>query len=182
MAITLRRIQESDLEKIMNWRMQPEVTQYMNTNPKLTLEGQKQWFARIKDDPDVAYYMIVVDGTEAGVLNLTGLCKEDGVIGWAYYVGENQCRSLNTALVLETGMYDYVFDTLGKKAVISDVFTLNKGVIRLHLLCGAEILEEKKAHIEKEGVLYDVTFMRMTAEKWSQVKHQKGCQDLEFPR
>lgn len=181
MAVTLRRIMEADLEKIMNWRMDPEITRYMNTNPKLTLEGQKIWFSKIEMDPDVSYYMVLVDGEEAGVVNLTGLTQEDGVIGWAYYVGEKHLRSLNTALVLETGVYEYVFGKLGKKAVISDVFTLNKGVIRLHLLCGAEIIEEKKAHIEKEGVLYDVTFMQMTAEKWNQVRESKGCQDLEFP-
>jgi len=181
MAVTLRRITEDDLEKIMNWRMDPDITKYMNTNPKLTLEGQKKWFASVKENPDVSYYMILVDGEEAGVVNLTGLTKEDGVIGWAYYVGEKHLRSLNTALVLETGVYDYVFGSLQKKAVISDVFTLNKGVIRLHLLCGAEIIEEKKGHIEKEGVSYDVTFMQMTAEKWNQVKDSKGCQDLEFP-
>ena len=49
-------------------------------------------------------------------------------------------------------LYDYIFDTLRKEALISDVFTLNKGVIQLHLLCGCEIVEEKKAHICKNGV------------------------------
>ena len=36
MSITLREIREEDLEMIMNWRMDPEVTRYMNTNPRLT--------------------------------------------------------------------------------------------------------------------------------------------------
>ena len=41
MSVTLRKIRESDLETIMNWRMDPEITRYMNTDPRLTLEGQK---------------------------------------------------------------------------------------------------------------------------------------------
>ena len=43
MGINLRTIRDDDLEMIMNWRMRPDITKYMNTNPKLTLEGQRKW-------------------------------------------------------------------------------------------------------------------------------------------
>lgn len=181
MSVTLRRIREDDLEKIMSWRMDPEITRYMNTNPRLTLQGQKKWYASIKENRDVSYYMIMVDEQDAGVLNLTGLTREDNILGWAYYVGEKKLRSLKTAITLEMGVYDYIFETLQKEALISDVFTQNKGVIQLHLLCGAEIVEEKKNHIEKEGCFYDVTFMRMTAQKWNSIKETKKHEKLLFP-
>ncbi len=180
MSVTLRKIRESDLETIMNWRMDPEITRYMNTDPRLTLEGQKKWFAAVQDNPDVYYRMILVDGQEAGVINLTGLSREDGVLGWAYYVGEKKLRSLKTALSLEMSLYDYIFDTLRKEALISDVFSLNRGVIQLHLLCGCEILEEKKAHIRKNDTFYDVTFMRMTRERWQQVRTGKKYERIAF--
>ncbi len=182
MSVTLRKIRESDLEAIMNWRMDPEITRYMNTDPRLTLEGQKKWLAAIRDNPDVRYWMILVDGQEAGVINLTGLTREDGVLGWAYYVGEKKLRSLKTALTLEMSLYDYIFDTLHKEALISDVFTLNKGVIQLHLLCGCEIMEEKKAHICKNDVFYDVTFMQMTRERWQQVRTGKKHESISFEK
>lgn len=181
MGVTLRRVREEDLEKIMNWRMDPDITRYMNTNPDLNLEKQKRWYRKIQEDPDVSYYMILVDGKDAGVLNLTGLTREDGVLGWAYYVGERPLRSLKTALTLEMGVYDYIFDVLHKKALVSDVFSLNRGVISLHLMCGCEITEEKKAHVVKEGQAYDVTFLRMTAEHWEEVRAEKPHEKLEFP-
>ena len=181
MGVSLRRIREEDLERIMYWRMDPDVTRYMNTDPVLTLDGQKKWFQKISNDPDLDYYLIEVDGLGAGVINLTGLTREDGVLGWAYYVGVKKLRSLKTALTLEMGIYDHIFDELGKKALISDVFTLNKGVIALHLLCGAQIVEEKKGLITKNGVSYDVTFMEMTAERWAEVKSQKPHEKLKFP-
>lgn len=181
MSVTLREIRESDLETIMYWRMAPDITRYMNTDPKLTLEVQHRWLESIRANPDVRYWMILVDGQEAGVINLTGLSREDGVLGWAYYVGEHKLRSLKTALSLEMSLYDYIFDVLGKEALISDVFTLNKGVIQLHLLCGCEILEEKKAHICKDGEFYDVTYMRMTRERWQQVRTEKKYESIFFP-
>ncbi len=180
MSVTLRAIEEDDLENIMRWRMDEEITKYMNTNPKLTLEGQKKWLASIRMNGDVRYWMIQVDGVPAGVINLTGLTKPDGNLGWAYYVGEKKLRSIQTAIALEMSMYDYVFDCLDKKAVYGDIFTLNQGVIQLHKLCGCEIVEEKKNHICKEGIYYDVTFMKMTAERWKSIRDSKKYEKINF--
>lgn len=180
MGVTLRKIRETDLETIMHWRMDPEITRYMNTDPKLTLEGQRKWLAAVESNPDLRYWMILVDGQEAGVINLTGLTREDGVLGWAYYVGERRLRSLKTAVSLEMSLYDYIFDSLHKEALISDVFTLNRGVIQLHLLCGCEITEEKKSHVCKGGKSYDVTFMRMSRERWQQVRAEKKYERISF--
>jgi len=180
--VTLRRIRENDLQQIMDWRMDPEITRYMNTDPKLTLEGQLKWFYKIQSDPDVDYYMILVDEQEAGVLNLTGLTREDGILGWAYYIGEKKLRSFQSAITLELGVYDHIFDDLGKHALISDVFSLNRGVIQLHLLCGAQITEEKKGHIVKNGIAYDVTFMEMTRDNWYRIREGKKHPALIFPK
>lgn len=181
MSVTLRGIREDDLENIMNWRMDPDITRYMNTNPKLTLEGQKVWLASIRQNPDVRYWVIEVNGEPAGVINLTGLTKEDGNLGWAYYMGEKRLRSIQTALALEMSMYDYALLTLGKQAVYSDVFTLNAGVIQLHRLCGCEVVEERKQAVLKEGVYYDVTYMRMTAECWAVIRESKKYEKIAFP-
>lgn len=181
MSVTLRDIREDDLERIMNWRMAEEITRYMNTNPKLTLEGQVKWLASVQNNSDVRYWLIEIDGEPAGVLNLTGLDKPDGNLGWAYYVGEKRLRSLKTALALEMSMYDHALITLGKKAVYSDVFTLNEGVIQLHKLCGCEVVEERKNAVEKEGVWYDVTYMRMTAENWVKLRESKKYERIVFP-
>lgn len=180
MCVTLRRIEETDLEQIMRWRMDEDITRYMNTNPRLTLEGQKKWLAGIRTNVDVAYWLIVVDGQPAGVINLTGLTNPEGDVGWAYYVGEKRLRSMQTALSLEMSLYDHVFDTLGKRAVYGDIFTRNQGVIALHKLCGCEVVCEKKNHVCKEGVYYDVTFMRMTKEHWYEIRASKKYEKISF--
>ena len=180
MSVTLRKIREEDLENIMRWRMDEEITRYMNTNPKLTLEGQRAWLERIRNDTDVRYWLIEVDSQPAGVINLTGLDDPRGDLGWAYYVGEKRLRSIQTALSLEMSLYDHAFGDLKKKAVYGDVFSLNKGVIQLHKLCGCEIVEERKSHVCKEGIWYDVTFMRMTAEKWLAIRKGKKYERIQF--
>ena len=180
MSVTLRDIQEEDLENIMNWRMAEDITRYMNTNPKLTMEGQREWLASLRRNPDVRYWMIEVDGESAGVINLTGLEKPDGILGWAYYMGVRRLRGIKTALALEMSMYDYALLTLGKRAVVSDVFALNTGVIQLHKLCGCEVMEERERAVCKEGVYYDVVYMRMTAERWAELRLGKSYERIVF--
>jgi len=180
MAVTLRGIRTEDLERIMRWRTDEEITRYMNTNPKLTLEGQKRWLAGIRANSDVRYWVIEVDTKAAGVINLTGLENPQGDLGWGYYMGEKKLRSIQTALSLEMSMYDYAFGTLGKKAVYGDVFSLNKGVIQLHKICGCEVVEEKKNQVCKEGVWYDVTYLRMTADRWFEIRDGKRYEKIEF--
>ncbi len=177
----LRDIREEDLSRIMDWRMDPEITKYMNTDPELTLEGQKKWFEKISEDPDVRYWMILVDEEPAGVINFANLNAEDGEIGWAYYVGEKRLRSMKLALALEMSMYDEALIRREKKAVISDVFSLNKGVIALHQLCGCETIREQKGAVTKNGTDYDVTYMRMTADKWKEIRGTKNYEKIEFP-
>ena len=181
MSVTLRDIREDDLEQIMTWRMAEDITRYMNTNPRLTLEGQIKWLASIRANSDVRYWLIEVEGEPAGVINLTGLERADGNLGWAYYVGEKRLRSLKTALALEMNMYDHALITLGKTSVYSDVFTLNEGVIQLHRLCGCEVVEERKNAVEKEGIFYDVTYMRMTADRWAKLRENKKYEKIFFP-
>lgn len=181
MSVTLRDIREDDLENIMRWRMSEDVTRYMNTDPQLTLEGQRIWLASIRENPDVRYWLIEVGGEPAGVINLTGLTKPDGRIGWAYYVGEKRLRGIRTALALEMSMYDHALIALRKQAVYSDVFTLNAGVIQLHKLCGCEVAEECAGAVLKGGVRYDVTYMRMTAERWKSIREGKKYEKIAFP-
>ena len=59
--IQLRKIRETDLEKIMKWRMSPEVTKYMFTDPKLTMEKQVIWYNKIQNNEACQYWIILFD-------------------------------------------------------------------------------------------------------------------------
>lgn len=56
-------------------------------------------------------------------------------------------------------------------------------MIQLHKICGCEVVEEKKACVEKNGTAYDVTFMRMTADHWKRsgtTKIRTYCISIKF--
>lgn len=180
MGITVRNIREEDLALIMQWRMSTDVTRYMNTNPKLTLEGQKKWLASISEREDVQYWLIEQDGVPVGVINLADIDYEKKSTSWGYYIGEKRYRSLQLAISLEMSLYDYVFDVLKLEELHNEVFSLNAGVVKLHLACGSHIVCEVKDEVEKEGVKYDITHISIDKKRWNEIRLNKKYEHIDF--
>lgn len=180
MKTFLRKIQQQDLEMIMRWRMDPEITKYMNTDPKLTLEGQKKWLQKIESDDHVMYWLIETDGIPAGIICLIDIDWENKTSSWGYYIGEKKCRSLKLALSLEMSLYDFVFDKLGFQSLHNEVFSLNEGVIKLHKLCGSEIVEIREKEICKNGTYYDITHINIEKEQWARIRKDKKYEKIDF--
>ena len=166
MNITLRAVREDDLANIIRWRTDPDITRYMNTDPVLTMESQKEWLASVRDDITKRHWLIEVDGEGAGVIQLIDIDWKNKTTSWGYYVGEKRLRSMKLALSLEMSLYDYVFDALGFEEIHNEAFSLNEGVIKLHQLCGNEIVKVVPGEVEKDGIKYDITHMSLTSDKW----------------
>ena len=166
MGYSARPICVDDLEQIMIWRQDPDITKWMNTDPKLTLEGQKQWLSETQQNQNCRFWVIEVDGSPAGILDYFDLDKDAGVVHWGYYVGAREHRSMALALSLELSLYEHCFDNLGLEIVKNEVFAENVGVIRLHELCGNRIVEVEKDAVEKSDGFHDVVHMEITRETW----------------
>lgn len=176
----LRKIQETDLEMIMHWRMMPEITKFMYTDPVLTLESQQEWFEKSKNRTDAYSFIIEVDGVPSGVLNITDIDYRNKRCSWGYYMAVKEKRSLPLALALEWNVYDYVFDTLGMHKLTGEIFSFNKAVLRMHLMCGSEVEGVLKDHICKNGEFYDVTVTGILKEKWMEIRTKHTYEKIEF--
>ena len=180
MDISLREIQENDLEQIMEWRMRPDITRFMNTDPVLTLEKQREWLTYIRKEGKVKYWMILIQSRPVGIINLADIDWEGGSSSWGYYIGEKKARSFQAAMSLEMSLYDYVFDALSFKELHNEVFSLNRAVIKIHEACGSIVVREEKGEIVKCGVSYDVTHMSITRDDWLSIREKKKYEKINF--
>lgn len=180
MGTTLREIKEDDLEMIMNWRMDPDITRYMNTDPKLTIEGQKQWLQSIRNSDKVQYWLIEQENIPVGVINLADIDWKSKTSSWGYYIGEKKQRTLKLAISLEMSLYDYVFDVLEFNELHNEVFSLNSGVVKLHLACGCNVEREIKNGVQKNGITYDITKLSITKNHWYQIRNGKKYERIDF--
>lgn len=178
--VKLRPILEEELEMIMNWRMSPEITKFMYSDPKLTLEMQKQWYENLKSDESCIYFMIESDGESIGVLNICDIDRKNQKCSWGYYIAVKEKRSLLLALALEWNLYNFVFDVLELNKLEGEIFAFNKAVIRMHQMCGSVIEGTRKAHIYKNGEYYDVVEMGICKEDWEKIKDRYEYEKIDF--
>lgn len=170
MSLKLRKIKIDDLQLIMKWRMSPEVTSYMYTNPKLTIESQKTWLINISQNQEVLYWMIEFDNVPIGILDICDIDKKNKKCSWAYYIGDTSFRGKGIATSLECNIYDYVFDTLGLNKLCCEVFEQNDRVVKMHQKFGTEIEGLLREHIIKGEEKYNVVTMGVLKYKWDTTK------------
>lgn len=168
--IEFRAIQECDLETIMNWRMQPDITQYMNTDPQLTLEDQKRWYQHIMQQKDEYYWIIIVDNVKVGVASLVSPDLSSRQIHTGVYIAVKEKRSLRLILDIQWNLYAYAFDQLHYNKVCEEVFSLNKPVLRILDMCGSKTEGELRQHVFKNGQYYDVTIRGILHDEWDAMK------------
>ena len=113
MSFSVREVGENDLENLMNWRMSPEVTDFLFTDCYLTIEGQKKWFYSLKERKDQIRWMVDVDGIPAGTIYLESIDYTKKRTSWGYFIGVKTLRSIQLAVALELSLYDYVFNKMG---------------------------------------------------------------------
>lgn len=89
-------------------------------------------------------------------------------------------RSLPLALALEWNLYDYVFDVLDMNKLTGEIFSFNKGVVRIHQMCGSEIEGVLKQHICKNGTFYDITIMSILKENWMKLRKKHSYEKILF--
>lgn len=174
--IRLRAIREEDQDMIREWRMKPEVTKYMYTDPVITKESQKIWFRSIAYDESLKIWVIQYDDNDIGLLNITGIDKVNERCDWAYYIADDSYRGKGIGGTLECNIYDYVFNHLGLNKLCCEVFTFNEKVIKLHEKYGSEVEGTRREHIIKNGTKYDIVEMAILKEKWMSIRG-----DYDYP-
>lgn len=178
--VVCRPIKEDELEMIRHWRMLPEITKYMYTDPKLTSKGQQEWYKKIKQSVYDLVFMIEIDDIPVGILNINHINRKLKKCSWGYYIAVKEKRSIQLAIDLECSLYDYVFEVLDLERLEGEIFAFNKGVVRIHQMCGSEIEEKLDRYIYKNGIYYDVIRMGISRNKWSQIKQNIKYSKINF--
>lgn len=170
MVLKLTRLREEDLETVMHWRMQPDVSRYMFTEPKLTIEIQKNWFQRIENDLSSKYWVIEFEGSKIGLLNLIDIDLINGRCLCGHYIADISMRGKGLGRLIEYNIYDYVLITMGMNKLCWKVLAFNDMAIALHQKCGSEIEGVLRHHIKKNDKYYDVVVMGILRERWLELR------------
>lgn len=169
MNARLRRLREDDIEMVRIWRMRPEITKYMYTDPIITKDDQKAWYEKVQKSDDV-YWIIEQEGEPVGLASLVDWDKENGLVMGNSYIVERNKDTLKLAVNLQINMFYYAFEIMNVNKVYGEIMAENVGVLRSLELCGSRqegVLREK---IYKNGQYHDIVMHGILKSDWNSMQ------------
>ena len=174
------RLNTNDLEMVRHWRMLPYITEYMNTDPVLTVEGQKQWYENKVAAGELYHWIIEVDGTPCGLVNLADMDQANKRCSYGHYVAVKKLRSFKLTLSMQMSMYDYAFGQLGLNKIATEAFCENTIAVKMNEMYGCKTEGILRQHILKKGQYYDVCIQSMLAEEWQTLRSKFKYQQIDY--
>lgn len=166
MDILLTPLTKEDIELVRIWRNSPEVAQYMYTENEISIEQQKAWFERVKDDDTSKYWIIEYDNQKIGLASLTGISNTLSSCYWAFYLGTDVPRGGGIGSKIEYNILEYVFNELKLNKLRCEVMNFNDKVISMHEKFGFRREAYYRQHIKKNGKWVDTIGLAILSEEW----------------
>lgn len=177
-----RKINENDLETIMGWRMQPDITKYMYTDPQLTLEDQIRWYERISKETDSFYRIFEVDGEPIGLVNLVDWDRKNSIVRTGGYIAEKQGRSLQNIIDMNMSLYDFIFCELEINKAVFEIMDNNYSQVNWMKRIGATQEGISRQAIFKNGVYHDIYVLSFLKEEWEVIRNKIKFNKVMFER
>jgi UDP-4-amino-4,6-dideoxy-N-acetyl-beta-L-altrosamine N-acetyltransferase len=170
MDIVLKLLTKEDIELVRIWRNSPEVSQFMYTENKISVEQQVAWFEKIKDDNTSKFWIIEYDNQKIGLASLTGISNTLSSCYWAFYLGTDIPRGGGIGSKIEYNILEYVFNELKLNKLRCEVMNFNDKVISMHEKFGFRREAYYRQHIKKNGKWIDTIGLAILSEEWKKQK------------
>lgn len=153
--MSLRNIEEQDLELILQWRNHPSVRKSMFNQEVISLEDHKAWFSRESKKEDSCWLLYLnPEDKPAGVIYCTSIDRINSHTFWGFYAAPDSSPGTGTAMCSE-GL-SYIFNVLRLNKVNAEVIESNLRSHAFHIKMGfkveGEFSEQYKGKLGYESV------------------------------
>ena len=133
--MALRKIKESDLELMLEWRNHSSVRSSMFSHSVIELEQHKLWFERESKKSNSKWLMFLDEvNTPSGVVYFTEMNGFARNAFWGFYAAPDAPRGTGTKMAEEA--LSYYFNDLGFHKLNADVLDTNERSYHFHLKLG----------------------------------------------
>ncbi|WP_251500577.1 GNAT family N-acetyltransferase [Otoolea muris] len=91
-VVGLRAVEESDLNKLLEWRNQPEYRKFFREYRELSMKNQKMWFEQKVIQDEHTQMFSIIDLSQEELLGACGLCYIDWInrsADFSVYIGKD---------------------------------------------------------------------------------------------
>jgi len=151
--ISLRTLSYSDLDKLFEWRNDPEIMSRTRQYRMLTWEEHERWFENLDPDKNLMYAInhFYVKGGYWYIIGVCGLCHVD----WAnrsaevsIYIGDVDCYRKGIGKWVIGELKKIAFDQLNLHRIYAEIYGFNTDGMSFFEYCGFNL----------DGTLLDTVF------------------------
>lgn len=141
-GVRLVPLVQDDIEMVRQWRNDPKIADLMLDKTHITIEMQRQWFARLQLDNDRFYYLAWFKDQPIGVASLIGVNREAGSCEPGMYIYVDEYRNNIVPFCVAFALNDLAFEVLGLSQLFGKIFANNTPSIRFHEASGYRHYDE----------------------------------------
>ncbi len=168
--VDLRPATLADSARMLAWRNQPDVAQWMYSDHVISAEEHAAFVARALNDPTRRYWIIELDGAPVGLANLAEISEVNRKASWAFYLADPSTRGKGVGAFVEVFVLDFAFRELGLHKLCCEVLMENEAVWKTHESFGFLREALYRAHLWKAGMPRDVVGLAMLANEWERAR------------
>lgn len=135
-------MQAADLDCVLAWRNHPQVSSFMLSQQRISMDEHRAWFERACADRHRRLLIVETDDSRLGFVQFHGV-EPGGVSDWGFYAAPDAPKG--SGRMLGRAALGYAFDALELHKVCGQALAFNEASIRLHLALG----------FQREGTLRD---------------------------
>lgn len=135
-GIDLRPLTDGDLERVRQWRNDPQIASMMVDQHTISPEQHQAWFARISVSQRHFCFVAYFRGEPIGVATLTLDAEDPQRAEPGLYIGEARFRQNLVPFCVVFALLDFAFEQLGVSQLTARVFAHNSAARRFNASCG----------------------------------------------
>jgi RimJ/RimL family protein N-acetyltransferase len=139
-GIRLRRMEETDLARVLRWRNAPHVRAEFEYQDEISPEQHAQWFDSLHPARDF-YFIFSSAGKEAGVVHVKEFDEDSGIGEAGVFTGETAYLGTQVPVLAVLAMMDLMFEEMGVLRLRAKMRADNKAILHFNRMLGYEIPE-----------------------------------------
>ena len=143
-GLTLRQLEERDIEMVRQWRNDPQVSDYMAFRGHISRQQQTEWFKAVNNENN-HFFIIELAGTPIGLCELKKIDWTERTAEGGIFIKDEQFRNSVHGVASVVLLCEYGFGELGLARIYAQILDENARAIRFNTMLGYQLLRSGEA-------------------------------------
>ncbi len=172
--VRLRCPERGDLPTLVRWINDPEVTEFLQFEPPMSLEDEEVWYQEMLNSKDRVFMIDTKEGTPIGNIGLTGFDWKNRRTDIGIMIGEKEAWSRGYGTDAIIVLLRYLFGELNLNRVSLFTDSANVRALRCYEKCGFQTEGVMREYRFKRGRYIDCVLLSILRRDWERSGGPKG--------